>query len=220
MDTQQQHKEGKAINVNFQLASLWEELNEQRRLLINQPDLCDIPAYKFTLKLFNEFMCNAMDGINDIINVMQAATQTKEKTIKKIKNIVARKRGYPNWDEYYNWIAREGELSSVVAQLIESAMEEAMELYHNQPEERDAVEFFTMQQFPTQEPVETFSKTVLIYNKEDHSFCDLGYYDFETSEWAILGDMSMKLICWCYIPDASTFINGKELKEELHRGYC
>lgn len=95
----------------------------------------------------------------------------------------------------------------------------AMELYRTQPEEREAVGFFTMQQFPTQEPGETFSKTVLIYNKEDNSFCDLGYYDFETSEWAILGDMSMKLICWCYIPDASTFINGKELKEELHRGY-
>lgn len=95
-----------------------------------------------------------------------------------------------------------------------------MQLICTHPEEREVVKFFTMQQFPTQEPGETFSKTVLIYNKEDHSFCDLGYYDFETNEWAILGDMSMKLICWCYIPDASTFINGKELKEELHRGYC
>ncbi len=49
--------------------------------------------------------------------------------LEKIKDDVAWERGYPNWEEYYNWIARDGEFPSVVAQLIEGAMEDVAKLY-------------------------------------------------------------------------------------------
>ena len=37
-----------------------------------------------------------------------------------IKQEIATNKGYPSWDKMYNWIAREGEKPSVVAQLVES----------------------------------------------------------------------------------------------------
>ncbi len=46
-------------------------------------------------------------------------------TVKTYKDRVAQLKGYSNWKEYYDWIAREGQKPEVVAQLIESAMEEA-----------------------------------------------------------------------------------------------
>lgn len=45
------------------------------------------------------------------------------------KNKVAQSKGYPNWKEMYDWVARDGQLPSVVAQLIEAATEEAMSEY-------------------------------------------------------------------------------------------
>lgn len=80
--------------------------------------------------------------------------------------------------------------------------------------------FFKMQHFPDKEKGEEFSKTVLVFDEGDPNFCDLGYYDFEKSEWHILGDMSMKLICWCYIPDPTEFIKTKNFKSVTHHGYC
>lgn len=44
--------------------------------------------------------------------------------IKYSKDELAKLKGYSNWNEFYNWVAREGERSEVVAQQIESAMEE------------------------------------------------------------------------------------------------
>jgi hypothetical protein len=82
------------------------------------------------------------------------------------------------------------------------------------------VQFFNMQHFPAQELNETFSKTVMIYNEEDNTFAQLGYYDFEESQWIIFGNMAMKMICWCYIPDCSVFVDSNELKSEKHKGYC
>lgn len=55
------------------------------------------------------------------------------KTIKQCKDEIARSKGsYANWDEYYNWIAKDGALPAVVAQLIESATEEAVMLFASQ----------------------------------------------------------------------------------------
>jgi len=67
----------------------------------------------------------------------------------------------------------------------------------------------------------TFSRTVLVYDKtsNDHIFENLGYYDFESSEWVHFGDESMNLICWCYVPDPKEYINQKKLKTVIHRGY-
>jgi hypothetical protein len=44
-------------------------------------------------------------------------------TTEEIKNWVARDMGYPNWNEYFNWVARNDEKPSVIAQQIESAMQ-------------------------------------------------------------------------------------------------
>ena len=60
---------------------------------------------------------------------------TKIKTIEEIKNEIAQQKGYPSWVDYYNWIAREGERSDVVAQLIEGAITECFESYHSQFEQ-------------------------------------------------------------------------------------
>lgn len=51
-----------------------------------------------------------------------------EKKLLKAKNAIAVLKGYPNWDEYYDWISRDGERPDVVALQIEGAMEEVMEL--------------------------------------------------------------------------------------------
>lgn len=80
--------------------------------------------------------------------------------------------------------------------------------------------FFKMQHFPNQVEGETFSETVLIFDQTDNSFCDLGYYDFEKSEWVVFGDMSFKMICWCYTPNPSEFLKTKVFTSEKHRGYC
>lgn len=78
--------------------------------------------------------------------------------------------------------------------------------------------FHSMQELPEREHKEDFSKTVLLYDEND--YVDLGYYSFDTKEWVIFGDMSMKIICWSYPPNPRDFIlENKNLKPELHRGY-
>jgi len=80
-----------------------------------------------------------------------------ERTAEEVKDIVAKKRGYLNWTVYYDWIARDGELPSVVAQLIESAMEEAMELCHTKPKRKTAeeVERIAYEIYPQDVPMES-----------------------------------------------------------------
>ena len=66
-----------------------------------------------------------------------------KKTLDQCKDEIARGRGsYKNWDDYYNWIARDGELPSVVAQLIEGATEEACELFHSDSKDKMQSEKF------------------------------------------------------------------------------
>lgn len=58
------------------------------------------------------------------------------KSIDIIKDEWAVAKGYHSWQSYYDWISREGEYPSVVAQLIESAMEQTYTTYiaqSNQP---------------------------------------------------------------------------------------
>lgn len=66
-----------------------------------------------------------------------------------------------------------------------------------------------------------FSIPVLVYDAEDPSYCEIGHYNFDIKEWEHFGDVSMKLICWCNTPNASTFVNEnrKNLPIELHIGY-
>ena len=48
-------------------------------------------------------------------------------TFEEAKDQVAKEYGYSNWDELYNWIARDGELPPVVAQLMEAALKKVCE---------------------------------------------------------------------------------------------
>lgn len=79
-------------------------------------------------------------------------------------------------------------------------------------------EFYKMNRFPEYEPMETFSKTVLIYD-EAGEYSDLGFYNFDSSEWTIFGDFSFKLACWCYIPSAKEFIEKENIILVEHSGY-
>lgn len=81
-------------------------------------------------------------------------------------------------------------------------------------------EFFQMNEFPEKEDNETFSKTVLVFEEGDNSFCDFGYYDYKANEWNVLGGMSMKLICWCYPPNPAEFLKDKSYTHATHYGYC
>jgi hypothetical protein len=44
--------------------------------------------------------------------------------MKHLKDRIAIEKGYPSWDEMYNWISREGQRPEIVAQLIEAAVQD------------------------------------------------------------------------------------------------
>lgn len=80
-----------------------------------------------------------------------------------------------------------------------------------------AVTFNPMQHRP---PVseDEFSITVLVYD-EDLETTDLGYFDFESQEWKIFGDLSLKLKCWCLLPSPKGLSKVELFKTEIHNGY-
>jgi len=51
------------------------------------------------------------------------------KTIEQIKNSIAQEKGYPSWTQFYNFVSRDGEHAAVVAQQVESAMQEVLEAH-------------------------------------------------------------------------------------------
>jgi hypothetical protein len=68
-----------------------------------------------------------------------------------------------------------------------------------------------------------YSKTVIVYEL-DHDTkkvidSDLGYYNFETETWHVLGDFSMHLWCWTEIPNPTNFMQDKDWVVELHKGF-
>jgi len=79
--------------------------------------------------------------------------------------------------------------------------------------------FYKMQEYPRLVKGEDFSETVIVFNEDDYSYCELGYYDFKDKEWNIFSEMSIKLICWCYPPNPKEFLNGKNFSAETHIGY-
>jgi len=85
-------------------------------------------------------------------------------------------------------------------------------------------EFHPMWKKPNQVKDEHFSETVIVYeldhDTKEVQASDLGFYNFDTCEWMILGDMSMKLWCWTEIPNPSEFMKDKDWVVELHNGYC
>lgn len=68
-----------------------------------------------------------------------------------------------------------------------------------------------------------YSKTVIVYEL-DHDTkkvvdSDLGFYNFETEKWNVLGDFSMNLWCWTEIPNPTNFMQDKDWVVELHEGF-
>lgn len=55
-----------------------------------------------------------------------------------------------------------------------------------------------MTEFPPITEGEQHSEVVLVFD-EDLDDCDLGFYNFDTQKWDVLGDFQMKLICWRHI---------------------
>ncbi len=83
-------------------------------------------------------------------------------------------------------------------------------------------QFYPMSKRPEHSDDEyLFSKTVMVYDEgsDTDKFSELGYFDFENDEWIHFGDNSMKLICWCEIPDPADYIKNNNLKSVTHRGY-
>lgn len=86
------------------------------------------------------------------------------------------------------------------------------------------MEFYKMQTHPKQATdflgnLEDFSVPVLVFDKSDLNFCEIGHYNFDTKEWSHFGENSMKLICWCYLPNPSEFVENNNLEYVLHEGY-
>lgn len=95
-------------------------------------------------------------------------------------------------------------------------------LIHTIKEQRNM--FFPMQEIPKKATdllgrFEDFSVPILVFDKSEPNFCEIGHYNFDTKEWSHFGENSMKLICWCYLPDPSDFIKNNELEYVLHEGY-
>lgn len=90
----------------------------------------------------------------------------------------------------------------------------------SQPKQDEAVEqFYPMTHKPKpSSDDERLSETVLVYD-EDLEYCDLAYFDFESDEWAILGDFSFKMKCWCNPPRPDKEKVSQFASAE-HRGYC
>lgn len=86
------------------------------------------------------------------------------------------------------------------------------------------IEFYPMQQLPKVAKdllgnEEDFSVTVLVFDKDEPEFCELGFYDFELKEWCVYGELSIDLICWCYPPSPVEFLKDKDFVSVRHHGY-
>ena len=85
-------------------------------------------------------------------------------------------------------------------------------------------DFYPMWKKPLQVKDELFSETVIVYDI-DHDTkeviaSDFGFYNFDTEDWQILGDFSMKLCCWTEIPNPTQFMQDKDWVVVFHKGYC
>ncbi len=68
--------------------------------------------------------------------------------------------------------------------------------------------------------LEKFSVPVLVFSEHDPSYFEIGYYNFDTETWNHFGDVSIRLICWCEIPNPTEFAGNNKLSYVLHEGYC
>jgi len=87
------------------------------------------------------------------------------------------------------------------------------------------MEFYNMQTFPKvatdlKGNKENFSVPVLVFDEENPDYFEIGHYNFDSKEWNHLGDVSIKLICWCYPPNPTEFLKEfNNWKSEKHIGY-
>jgi len=68
------------------------------------------------------------------------------------------------------------------------------------------IEFFPMTELPPVSEDPNFSKSVLIYDKDEYEFAEIGYYNFETKEWKHFGDWQLEMVCWSPIPNPEEWI--------------
>ena len=80
------------------------------------------------------------------------------------------------------------------------------------------IQFYPMSHRPQpSKDVPEWSVTVLVYEAE-HDYQEFGYFDFKQDLWHVLGQDSMKLKCWCYIPQPNQD-SIKDFKITTHHRY-
>jgi len=77
-----------------------------------------------------------------------------------------------------------------------------------------------MTELPRRVKNEQFSVSVLVYNVDDLTYCEIGYYNFDTEIWSHFGEDCIELICWCYLPNPEEFVeHNKHIKPVKPEGY-
>lgn len=66
--------------------------------------------------------------------------------------------------------------------------------------------FYPMNEFPTRVKGGNYSVPVLVFSADNPTFCEMGYYNFETQKWLHFGESSVVLISWCYMPNHEAFL--------------
>jgi len=86
------------------------------------------------------------------------------------------------------------------------------------------LQFYPMSKKPDREQDEAFSETVIVYevNLKTKEPIDavMGYYNFDSENWSVLCDESLKLYCWAKIPNPKDFLQNKNWKTVKHIGYA
>jgi hypothetical protein len=64
----------------------------------------------------------------------------------------------------------------------------------------------SMKELPIHAKGKRFSDPVLLFNADDNTFCELGYYNFRTKKWLHFGGDSVVLVAWSYLPPPEEFL--------------
>lgn len=91
--------------------------NYSRDWLVNNPSYGEIKI--------ESYINSNIERIYKIIIPEMYSEEEVRLMLSEIKDMIAIENGFPSWEEFYNWTAREGERPDVVAQIIESVMTEA-----------------------------------------------------------------------------------------------
>ncbi|MCF2218780.1 hypothetical protein H9Q08_05640 [Chryseobacterium sp. PS-8] len=70
--------------------------------------------------------------------------------------------------------------------------------------------FYPMNMLPPRTNNEPFSVLVIVYDKDDSSYFNIGYYNYDIDKWEIFADEIMNLKCWCFAPNPNKYWNDQK----------